>query len=99
MSVIEAETATLVARALEAQRMRTARVLAQVRMAGVAAAFALGLIRTYAAHEQDWRVLLPILGGYDAGALLVFAAVGGSASAAGWGGMGVGFISRLMMCV
>ena len=36
--VVEAETAALVARALEAQRMRTARVLAQVRLAGVAAA-------------------------------------------------------------
>ena len=67
MPVVEAETASLVARALEAQRARTARMLAQVRLAGVAAALALGLYRTYGAHEQDWRVLLPILGGYAAG--------------------------------
>ena len=55
--VVEAETAPLVARALEAQRMRTARMLALVRLAGVAAALALGLARTYAAGERDWRVL------------------------------------------
>jgi adenylate cyclase len=97
MPVIEAETATLVARALEAQRMRTARVLAQVRLAGVAAALALGLIRTYAAHEQDWRVLLPILGGYAGGALLLFAAVRGSARAARWAGLGVAFIDVPMV--
>ena len=64
MPVVEAETASLVARALDAQRARTARLLAQVRLAGVAAALALGLYRTYGAGEQDWRVLLPILGGY-----------------------------------
>ena len=42
MLVVEAETAALVARALEAQRMRTARVLALVRLAGVGAALASG---------------------------------------------------------
>ena len=68
MVVVEAETAALVARALEAQRMRTARVLALVRLGGVAAALALGLMRAYAVGEQDWRVLLPILGGYAGGA-------------------------------
>src|SRR5205809_237443 len=41
MPLVEAETAPLVARALEAQRQRTARVLAQVRLAGVAAALVL----------------------------------------------------------
>src|SRR5262245_7335009 len=87
MPVVEAETATLVARALEAQRMRTARVLAQVRLVGVGAALALGVFRSYAAHEQDWRVLLPILGGYAGGALLLFAAVRGSARAARWAGL------------
>ena len=50
-------------------------MLAQVRLAGVAAALALGLYRTYGAGEQDWRVLLPILGGYAGAALLLFVAV------------------------
>jgi adenylate cyclase len=97
MAVVEAETAALVARALEVQRLRTARVLAQVRLVGVAAALALGVIRTYAAHEQDWRVLLPILGGYAAGATLLFAAVRVSARAARWAGLGVAFIDVPMV--
>ena len=95
--VIEAETAPLVARALETQRTRTARVLAQVRLVGVAAALALGLARTYAAHEQDWRVLLPILGAYAAGALLLFVAVRLSAFAARWAGLGVALIDVPMV--
>jgi adenylate cyclase len=97
MPVVEAETASLVARALAAQRARTARVLAQVRLVGVAAAFALGATRTYAAHEQDWRVLLPILGGYAAGALALYLAVRLSARAAGWAGLGVAFIDVPMV--
>ena len=51
------DVAPLVAQALEAQRLRTARVLAQVRLAGVGAALALGLTMTYAAAQADWRVL------------------------------------------
>src|SRR4051812_12252357 len=97
MVVVETETAALVARALEAQRTRTARVLAQVRVAGVAAAFALGLFRTYAAHEQDWRVLVPILAAYAGGALLLFFAVRASARAARWAGLGVAFIDVPMV--
>jgi adenylate cyclase len=97
MIVVETETAALVARALEAQRTRTARVLAQVRVAGVAAAFALGLFRTYAAHEQDWRVLVPILGAYAGGALLLFFAVRASARAARWAGLGVAFVDVPMV--
>jgi adenylate cyclase len=97
MPVVEAETAALVASALEAQRMRTARVLTLVRLAGVAAALALGLFRTYAAHEQDWRVLLPILGAYAGGALLLFLAVRGSAAAASRAGLGVAFIDVPMV--
>ena len=95
--VVEAETASLVAQALEAQRRRTARVLAQVRVAGVAAALALGLFRTYAASEQDWRVLLPILGGYGAGALLLFVGVRGWARAAQWAGVAVALIDVPMV--
>ena len=97
MVVVEAETAALVARALEAQRARTARALAQVRLAGVAAALALGLYRSYATGEQDWRVLLPILGGYAGGALLLFFAVRASARVARWAGLGVAFIDVPMV--
>ena len=97
MPVVEAETAALVTRALEAQRMRTARMLSLVRLVGVAAAFALGLFRTYAAGEQDWRVLVPILGTYAAGALLLFAAVRVSPRAARWAGLGVAFIDVPMV--
>ena len=97
MPVVEAETATLVARAMEAQRLRTARALALVRLVGVGLALALGLYRTYAAHEQDWRVLEPILGAYAGGALLLFLAVRISGRAARWAGLGVAFIDVPMV--
>jgi adenylate cyclase len=97
MPIVEAETAALVARALEAQRERTARVLAQVRLVGVAAALALGLFRIYAAGEQDWRVLLPILASYAGGALALFLAVRVSSRAARWAGLGVAFIDVPMV--
>src|SRR4029079_7144093 len=97
MPVVEAETASLVTRALEAQRARTARMLAQVRLVGVAAALALRLYRTYRAREQDWRVLLPILGGYGAGALLLFVGVRGWARAAQWAGVAVALIDVPMV--
>jgi adenylate cyclase len=97
MPVVEAEIASLVTRALEAQRARTARMLAQVRLVGVAAALALGLYRTYGAQEQDWRVLLPILGGYGAGALLLFVGVRGWARAAQWAGVAVALIDVPMV--
>ena len=97
MPVAEAETASLVARALDAQRARTARMLAQVRLAGVGAALALGLYRTYGAGEQDWRVLLPILGGYAGAALLLFVAVRGWARAAQWAGVAVALIDVPMV--
>src|SRR5262249_49711677 len=94
---VEAAPAPLVARALEAQRAGAGRVLALVRLAGVAAALGLGVARTYAAREQDWQVLLPILGGYAAGALLLFGAVRVSARAARWAGVGVAVIDVPMV--
>jgi adenylate cyclase len=97
MPVVEAETESLVTRALEAQRTRTARMLAQVRLVGVAAALALGLYRTYGAQEQDWRVLLPILGGYGAAALLLFIGVRAWARAAQWAGVAVALIDVPMV--
>jgi adenylate cyclase len=97
MPVVEAETAGLVARALEAQRARTARMLSLVRVAGVGAALALGLFRAYGADESDWRVLLPILGGYAGGALLLFVAVRFSTRAARWAGVGVAAVDVPMV--
>jgi len=97
MAVVEAETASLVARALEAQRARTARMLAQVRLAGVAAALGLGLYRTYGAGEEDWRVLLPILGAYAGAALLAFVAVRFWSRAAQWAGVGVALMDVPMV--
>src|SRR5437763_4415586 len=97
MPVVEAETTALVASALEAQRRRTARTLAQVRLAGVVAALALGLFRAYGANEHDWRVLLPILGGYAGGALVLFVAVRGWPRAARWAGAGVALIDVPMV--
>jgi len=97
MPVVEAETAALVARALEAQRKRTARVLAQVRVVGVGAVLALGAYRTYAAQEQDWHVLLPILAGYAAAALALYVAIRLSARAAAWAGLGVAFVDVPMV--
>jgi adenylate cyclase len=97
MPVVEAETAALVARALEAQRLRTARMLAQVRLVGVAAALGLGLYRTYAAHEHDWGVLLPILASYAGAALLLFIVVRTWARAAHWAGVAVALIDVPMV--
>jgi adenylate cyclase len=97
MATVEAETAGLVARALETQRQRTARALAQVRLVGVAAALVLGLLRTHAAGEADWRVLIPTLGGYAGGALALFVAVRVSGKAARWAGLGVAFVDVPMV--
>jgi hypothetical protein len=87
-----ADTSLLLRRALEAQRRRTARVLALVRLAGVAAALALGLAMTYGAAETDWKVLVPILGTYAAAALLLALAVYASDRAAHWAGAAVALV-------
>jgi adenylate cyclase len=91
------ETAVLVARALEAQRARTARVLAQVRLVGVLAVGVLVVVRTYLAEESDWGVLVRILGVYAAGALGLHLAVRASTRAARWAGLGVAFIDVPMV--
>ena len=93
----EPDTAPLVARALEAQRARTARALAQVRLAGVAAVLALGIFRSRVAHEDDWRVLTTILAAYAAGALALLVAVRLSARAARWAGLGVALVDVPMV--
>jgi adenylate cyclase len=91
------DTAPLVARALEAQRARTARVLAQIRVLGVAAVLALGIFRAVVAHEDDWRVLTTILAAYAAGALALLVAVRLSSWGARWAGLGVAFVDVPMV--
>jgi adenylate cyclase len=97
MPVVEAETAALVERALEAQRARTARMLARVRLIGVAAALMLGVYRAEGAQEHDWRVLLPILASYAGAAVLLSVAVRRWARAAQWAGVGVALIDVPMV--
>ena len=93
----DAETAGLVARALGAQRARTARALAAVRLGGVVAVLGLGLARTYGSGEADWGVLARILGAYAVGALALLLAVRWSARAARWAGLGVAFVDVPMV--
>ena len=93
----EAEIAGLVGRALDEQRVRTARVLSLVRLAGVGAGLVLTLTLAYGAGQSDWRVLVPILGTWVAGAFLLFAAVRRSTRAARWSGLGVALIDVPMV--
>jgi adenylate cyclase len=97
MAGVETDTAALVERALETQRARTARVLTQVRLAGVGAVLLLGIFRAHVAHEDDWRVLTAILGVYAAFAAALMVAVRLSARAARWAGLGVAFVDVPMV--
>jgi adenylate cyclase len=72
-------------------------VLAKVRLYGVGAGLGLGLAMTYAAGQGDWRVLVPILGAYFACALALHAAVGATALAATWAGLGVAIVDVPMV--
>ena len=67
-------------------------MLAQVRLGGVGAILALGLVLAYGAGQPDWRVLLPILARYAGGALLLSVAVRRSDRAA----IGAGFAVALL---
>jgi adenylate cyclase len=95
--VPEADVAALVRAALDAQRARTAHALSLVRLGGVGATFALGVALAYGAGQSDWNVLLPILGAYAAGALLLYAAVRASARASRWAGLGVALLDVPMV--
>ena len=97
MASLELDTAALVRGALEEQRMRTGRVLAQVRLIGVAAAMVLAAAMTYGARQPDWRVLLPILGVYTAAALALSVAVLWSKRAAHGAALGVAVIDVPMV--
>jgi adenylate cyclase len=83
------QAASLLALALEGQRIRAGRMLARVRLVGVAVAFALILAVAYGAGQPDWRVMVPVFGAYLAAAVLLASAVRASDRAAIWAGFGV----------
>ena len=85
------------ARALEGQRARAGRMLTRVRLVGVVAALALTLVTSYGGSEADWRVMVPILATYAAGALVLAALVRFSDRAAVWAGFGVAVLDVPMV--
>jgi adenylate cyclase len=87
----------LVRDALAAQRARTARALADVRLWGVGAGLLLSVSMTYAAHQSDWRVQVPILSTYAACAVALRVAARATVRAANWAGFGVALIDVPMV--
>ena len=97
MGLPDADITALVRGAFSAQRERTARVLAKVRLIGVGAGLALGLIVSYGAGQTDWRVMVPILSVYFSCALCLQIAVRLTARAAEWAGVGVALVDVPMV--
>jgi adenylate cyclase len=97
MGLPDADITALVRGAFSAQRERTARVLAKVRLIGVGAGLALGLIVSYVAGQSDWRVMIPILSVYFSCALCLQIAVRLTARAAEWAGVGVALVDVPMV--
>jgi adenylate cyclase len=85
----DADSAAVLTRVLDAQRVRAARGLAGVRLAGVALALGLATALTHGAGQADWRDSIPIFGLYLIGAAVLAAAVRLSPRAALWAGVGV----------
>jgi adenylate cyclase len=94
-----ADTAALVGRALEEQRVRTARVLAEVRLAGVGVALLLALFQSYGAAQSDWKALVPIVTAYAVTALVLYLAARASERAAHFAGLGVALVDVPMVFV
>ena len=97
MGLPDADITALVRGAFSAQRERTARVLAKVRLIGVGAGLALALSMSYAAGQADWRVMVPMLSIYFSCALCLQIAVRLTARAAEWAGVGVAIIDVPMV--
>ena len=93
----DADLGRLLRNALAAQRARTARALADVRLWGVGAGLLLCASMTYAAHQNDWRVQLPILSSYAACAVVLRVAARTTVRAATWAGYGVALIDVPMV--
>jgi adenylate cyclase len=90
------ETQALLAQVLRAQRIRTGRNLARLRLGGVGASLGLAYTLTHGAGQADWGVLIPPLAVYFVGALLLWLA-SRSARAAAWAGVGVAFVDVPMI--
>jgi adenylate cyclase len=97
MAVSDPDLAVPMLRALEAQRVRTGRALARIRLGGVAASLGLGLGIAYGAGQADWKVLLPILETWFGAAVLLYLAVRASERAARWGALGVALVDVPMV--
>jgi adenylate cyclase len=80
------------ARALERQRARAGRMLAQVRLVGVSAILLLVAAVAYGAAQSDWRVMVPVFATYAVGAALLALAARASDRAAIWAGFGVALL-------
>ncbi len=79
--------------ALVAQRVRTARNVATIRLGGVGAALILSSVLAYGAHQADWAVDVPIFGVWLlAGVLLAAIVIVGKKHTAPWAGLGIAFI-------
>jgi adenylate cyclase len=79
--------------ALGAQRVRTARNVAWIRLGGVTAALTLSTVLAYGAHQADWAVDVPIFGAWlIAGVVLAAVVVFGARRVASFAGLGVAFI-------
>jgi adenylate cyclase len=96
---VSTPAASPLGQALNTQRARAGRMLARVRLAGVAAAFALILAAGYGAGQGDWRVMVPVFGTYLAAALLLAGAVGRSDRAAIFAGFAVAAVDVPMVFV
>jgi adenylate cyclase len=92
-----AETGPLVRRALEAQRVRTARALALVRLGGVSLGLLLALYLGYGTRQTDWQVNVPILGIYAGCALLLYVAARRSEVGAQFAGLAVAIVDAPMV--
>src|SRR5262245_1087437 len=93
----DADTTVLVQRALEAQRLRTARMLSQLRLGGVFVTFALTFYLTASAGQSDWGVLVPILGAYASAAIVLYSLARLSNRFAQWAGLGVALVDVPMV--
>ncbi len=97
MGLPDGDISALLRGAFSAQRERTARVMAKVRLAGVGAGLALALTMSYAAGQADWRVMVPMLSIYFSCALCLQIAVRLTARAAEWAGVGVAIVDVPMV--
>jgi adenylate cyclase len=84
--------AQALATALDAQRARTARNVAWIRLGGVVTGLALSAGLAYGAHQADWAVDVPIFGVWLVAGIALAALVLRVPKAASWSGLGVAFI-------